>query len=244
MPRYRFPGRTTTIPAYCAPKVCKPLIEIKVCPPQPYIRDNACKPNIYDRAIIRVLSPDNGCGKKQCHLEQVKPRFVLETFHKSLILCPLNLHRFCGYDFKDGEIVAVEAEDMLCPPSQETICCVPGAISVKLFNIKRTWKLEIRHLQGIVQAAVDNNDIPYHIITEVTDLSQGDPTFAMTENVLLTSPIVIYYELVNIMGQVDAEATMVSLEGKTISATYVDYGTETPDRLGLPIVVTDYKVLN
>lgn len=288
MPRYRFPGRLTAVPAFCKPKERKPFTIIKVCPPQPYIKDFACRPNIYDRAIVRTIDPccktvalEPDCRrvckprepckdpckdpcrdpcKDPCRVccnpepkcevvceprcETVcRPRFVLETFSNSLILCPINLDRFCGYDFKEGDVVAVEAEDMSGVPCQGDICEIAGSIPVKLFNIKRTWKLEIRQLRGIVQAVVDNNGIGYHMVTEVTDLTAGDPTFRETENSLLFAPIVINYEIVNIMGQEDAEATMRNLEGKIISAVYVDYGTETSDRVGLPIVITDFTIV-
>lgn len=269
MPRYRFPGRLTTVPAYCTPKECKPFTIIKVCSPQPYIKDFACRPNIYDRAVIRVITSNTSCppttqkpycGCKssnkrhdsicceqkcgfKCEPICESPRFVLETFSDSLILCPINLDRFCGYDFKDGEVVAVEAEDMSSVNCQANICGITGAIPVKLFNIKRTWKMEIRNLRGIVQAAVDNNGQSYHMVTEVTDLTVDSVTFKETENKLLFDPIVIHYEIKNIMGQTDAQTSMTNLEGKIISATYVDYGTETRERIGLPIVITDYTIV-
>jgi hypothetical protein len=103
--------------------------------------------------------------------------------------------------------------------------------------------MEIRQLRGLVQRAVDDNGISYHMIIEVTDLTTGDPTFKQTKNSLLFDPIVIYYEIHNILGQIDAETTMQSLEGNIISATYVDYGTETKERLGMPIVITDYMTV-
>ena len=158
-----------------------------------------------------------------------RPQFVLETFTDSLILCPINLDKFCGYDFKDGDIVAVEAEDMTSVACQENICGIFEAIPVKLFNIKRTWNMEIRQLRGLVQRAVDDNGISYHMIIEVTDLTTGDPTFKQTKNSLLFDPIVIYYEIHNILGQIDAETTMQSLEGNIIiiikAETLITYST-------------------
>src|SRR2546430_7485709 len=101
--RYRFPGRMEYVPECCNKSECGPYTIIRTCPRPPYIRDDACNPNIYDRAIIRH-TPHK-------FKNRVKSKFLLETF-SNLILCPVNLHQFCGYDFKDGEIVAVEAENL------------------------------------------------------------------------------------------------------------------------------------
>lgn len=120
MNRYRYPGEIINPIRFCEKPPYNPRI-IVPCPPNPYIQHTPCRPIISDRAVVRCVIGDNCEG--ECVNEPInecsdicrppKARFVLETF-SSGILYPLNLDKFCGYDFKDGEIVAVEAEDLTC----------------------------------------------------------------------------------------------------------------------------------
>lgn len=290
--RYRFPGEIP-VPKKCRePKQCRPYITIKVCPPTPYIKDTECRPNIFDRAIVHYVPEALKC--------QYNAKFLLETF-SGMVLLPRNLDRFCGYDFKDGEVVAVEAEIMQCEKQVETCepvckpvckpkccktkccetkgcetkgcetkCCetkgcettcenecveqittttttvtdvVCGATAVKIFRILRVWKFDKKSVTGVVLPSVDSNGISYHLIQETVDLATGVPYAYLVENVLNTQTYVINYELFNIMGVNDPQQVMRNLEGKTITAQYVDYGQETADRIGIPIVVFDYVVL-
>jgi len=231
MPRYRFPGKTP-VPAICNKKPDrKPFTTIKACPKPPYIKDSICNPNIYDRALIRH-TPDS--------LKfEVKPKFLIETF-SGLILCPINLKKFCGYDFKDGEIVAVEAEDLSKVICKKDYGNFDDLIPVQLFKIKRVSPLLIHEATGIVTLEVDSNGIPYHMLTEITNPPDTKPFIKTTENILFYEPIVIRYEIYNIMNVQNPEAVMKGLEGTSITATYVDYGEETKERIGLPIVITQY----
>ena len=236
MPRYRFTGRQTGTPTYCLPKECKPFIIVKSCPAPPYIKDSPCRPNIYDRAIVRhitatTITTTTSTTTTTCNNQTFKPLFVLETF-SNLILCPVNLNQFCGYNFNDGEVVAVEAEDLSSVPNIVNPCQIdfPNSIPVTIFNIKRTWNLSIRYLTGIVSNEVDSNGVSYYMVTE----------FASSSN---NNPITIQYEIYNIMGQEDLLTTLSNLVGITISASYVDYGTETVERLGIPIVIFDYILI-
>ncbi|VBB18932.1 hypothetical protein YASMINEVIRUS_1464 [Yasminevirus sp. GU-2018] len=236
MNRYRYPG---TIPAStncCKPKECNPKI-IKVCPPAPYIQRSACRANISDRAVVRHIPPNMACS--------ATIKFALETF-SGLVLLPMNLDKFCGYDFKDGEIVAVEAEDLSSVVCKDEMCF--DAVPVKLFNIMRTWKGHIHKATGVVSVAFDpqkedgTQGDSYYMLTETTDLTLTDPYFREVNNRLLFDKIVIRYEIFNIMGEEDSAQTMADLVGKTISVTYVDYGQETRKRIGIPIVITEFSV--
>jgi hypothetical protein len=237
LPRYRFPGKQDA-PAYCdiIPE-CKPFTIIKACPPKPFVRDVACRGNVYDRGIIRMTPPDKMC--------EIKAKFVIETFHRNngnnLILYPLNLDIFCGYTnaFKDGAIVAVEAQD----ESKSCTSPIPCALPVKLFGIKRVWKWEIRSGRGSVHHAVDSNGITYYKLVETYDPTAGDPLMPLTENSLKLRSTTIDYEIYNIMDVCNLEQTLAGLVGRTIIVTYLDYGKETPERRGIPIVITEYTVV-
>jgi hypothetical protein len=254
MRRYRFPGETP-VPRHCRePKQQRPYISLKVCPPPPYIKDTECRPNIYDRAIVHFVPESQKC--------KYDAKFLLETF-SGQVLYPRNLERFCGYDFQDGEVVAIEAEIIQCekPVNDCNDKCdnrcndkcnvsfttvtdiVDGAISVKIFKILRVWKFDKKKLTGVVLPNTDLNGNNYHIIRETVNLATGTPYATLVENVLDTQSYVINYELFNIMGVNNPKQTMQNLEGKFITAEYVDYGQETADRLGIPIVVFDYVVL-
>jgi len=236
MPQYRFRGKNPD-PDFpcCFDEPCNQSTFIKPCPPTPYVRDSSCNANIYDRAIVRY-TPD----KLRC---EIKSKFVLETF-SNLILCPINLRKFCGYNFKDGEVVTVEAEDASKCKCSYDICGknFTDVTPVKIFNIKRVWPKQIRQVTGLVTLDVDNNGVQYYKLTEITDLTLIHPFFRLTENKLFFDPLVIYYEIHNIMSSHDADATLRSLEGRIITATYVDYGKETRDRSGIPIVILEYIV--
>jgi len=293
MRRYRFPGEVS-VPAKCTePKECKPYITIKVCPPVPYIKDLQCRPNIYDRAIVHHVPESLMCT--------YEAKFLLETF-SGLILIPRNLDKFCDYKFKDGEVVAVEAEiiqkkiqDLVCDTTCEPVCknvckpdcctceskcdencnyktkcevkykkvceCEPhyktkktittnyetdtveGAIPVKIFKIRRVWKFDKKTLIGMVLPNTDANGINYFIVREAVDLAIGTPFAKLVEGILDTQSYVINYELYNIMGVQNPKQIMRELEGKIIQAEYTDYGQETANRLGIPIVVFNYIVV-
>src|SRR5271169_2265411 len=116
MRRYRFPGEVAVPKSCSVPKVCRPYITIKSCPPPPYIKDKQCRPNVFDRAIVHYVPEEFKC--------KYDARFLLETF-SGPVLIPKNLDKFCGYNFKDGEVVAVEAEVIQCEEkctSSETEC--------------------------------------------------------------------------------------------------------------------------
>jgi hypothetical protein len=190
--------------------------------------------------------------------------YLLETF-RGLYLRPTNLDKFCGYDiFKDGDVVAVQAQlecvdpcdnvtttlcpsttstpcDNSCDNSCETLYC--DAIPAKIFDIKKVWKLDVKTVTGKVTVATDNNGIQYHKLTEIYDLTAGNPYFKMTENSLLFNPYIIDYDIYNIMGVDDLGAAFAYLEGKEITAQYTDYGTETKERSGIPIVITKFQVI-
>ena len=282
MPHYSFPGQTK-VPAYCCEKKpCKPFTIIEVCPPKPYIKDNACKANYYDRAIVRCPRISKHC----------KAKFLLETF-RGLYLQPTNLDNFCGYDiFKDGDVVAVQAQLECMDPCTENIITSPSnppcttdrcttnkcttinpcdpcnpckslhwnpsksfsnsycdyleycdSIPAKIFDVKKVWKLDVKTVSGKVTTAIDNNGIMYHKLTEIYNLSKGDPYFRLTENSLLFNPYIIDYDIYNIMGVCDLNETFAFLEGKEITATYTDYGTETKERSGIPIVITKFHII-
>lgn len=227
LPRYRYPG---IIPVHssCKPKEKRPFTIIRPCPPMPYISDSSCRPNIFDRAVIRYSDDTKNVG------------FFLETF-RGLILIPVNLDQFCGFNgFKDGDVVAVQAEDMSGSICDDTVC---SGIPVKILTINRTWKNLIRELDGIVSVDTDADGIMYYKVTETTDLTVNDPYFRQVRNVLLFDPIVINYEIFNILGVSDVQDTLESLLGRRIKATYVDYGKETRKRNGLPIVILNFEVL-
>ena len=228
MPIYSFPGKLD-VPAYCNnKKKCEPFTLIKSCPPKPFIKDTACKPNVYDRAIVRYVD------KCDCHDSGI----LLEAF-SGIFLDPVNIYKFCGRDiFKDGDIVAVEAEVDTCNTSAYT-----NALAVKLFTLKKVWKQEIRTATGTVSTAVDNNGITYHTLTEVYDPKGDNPYFKLTENSLLFNLYVITYDIFNIMGVSNLDETFAELEGKVISVVYTDYGTETKERSGIPIVITQYQMV-
>lgn len=231
MNRYRYPG-TIQAPSYCNNnKQCNPRI-IKVCPPAPYIQRSACRANISDRAIVRYIN--NNCTVK------CDSKFVLETFSGHVLL-PTNLDQFCGFDFKDGEIVAVEAEDLSSIMCSDDVKI--NAIPVKLFKLVRTWSGVIKELFGVVSKEVDSLGLEYYMVTETTDLTLSDPYFRMVQNRLLFDKIIIKYEIFNIMGEEDAIQTAESLIGKIIRATYVNYGKETKKRVGAPVVITDFEIV-
>lgn len=162
----------------------------------------------------------------------------------------MNLERFCGFNFKDGEVVAVQAEEISTLVDRDMIGCECGydglehAIPVNLFSIVRTWKGIIRNLHGVVSRQVDAYGQPYYIATEVSTLRHRDERyFRLVENELLFNKVVIHYEIVNIMNQFDTLKTLENLVGKRIIATYVDYGNETRFRIGAPIVITKFNIV-
>ena len=220
MPIYRFTGRQANVPKYNLPKEKKPYTEIRTCDTNSYIIDSASSPNIYDRALIRYISTN---------------QFVLDTFSK-LILYPINLDTMCGNHFKDRDIVAVEAEDV----SDKIEPIMANTIPVKIFTIKRTSKMLIHDATGIIKISTDSNGMQYYLLVEKTDLTITDPYFKLTQNKLLFNNIVINYEVVNIMGLTEP---ITNLLNKKITVSYVDYGKETKERLGLPIVIFNYKII-
>lgn len=278
MPRYRFPGKMPVPEELCRVKPWTRPVIIKPCPPPPYIEKKICNSKIYDRAIIR----------KPCDINcKLCVPFIIETF-SNLILLPTNLHNFCGYDFSEGELVAVEAEvtpsnlncryactDAECSTTEQpcttncsnvcdnicdnncddvTVCGydftttespMSNMIPVKIFNIKRIWKKLIRTVTGSVSREVDKNGIIYYMLTEVYTKDADVPFNLRFKNSLNYQPYTIQYEIVNLMN-ICAEnvgATLESLVGSTISAIYVDYGVETPERDGIPIVIANYEII-
>lgn len=246
MYRYRYPG-TIAPPDYCNHPKTPANVIIKPCPPRPYIGRSACRSNISDRAIIRyipceILECNNNHDK--CHNKCNKNKgstFVLETF-SGMFLYPMNLDRFCDYTFNDGEIVAVEAEDMSSVTCVSDLCV--DAVPVKLFKILRTWKGLIHEATGTVSLEVDSNGNEYYMLTQTNSLVTSDPYFKLVNNTLLFNTVVTHFEIFTITGQEDPLETLASLVGKTIKVTYVDYGKETRTRIGAPIVITKYTVLD
>jgi hypothetical protein len=97
MSRFRYPGIIQ--PAeFCYKKPPQP-IEVIAVQQKPYMAHDPCKPVIMDRAIVRI---------KMCNNRQV---VMFETFG-GLLLMPINFGAFVGYNFKGGEIVAIEAQYM------------------------------------------------------------------------------------------------------------------------------------
>lgn len=142
MHRYRFPGEVA-VPASCnKPKECKPYIILKVCPPIPYVKNKKCLPKVFDRAIVHCVPESLRC--------KYDAKFLLETF-SGLVLYPRNLDKFCGYDFSDGEVVAVEAEIIqckkeevkcpsFCPTEKNTKICNCGCVKKELCKCDKEEK--------------------------------------------------------------------------------------------------------
>jgi hypothetical protein len=232
LPRYRYPGEVR-VPESCCKENCRPYTVVKGVNKVPFVKDRACNPNIYDRAIVRRIPCDLKC--------EIKPKFILETFN-NLLLCPINLNKFCAYNFEDGEVVAVEAENVSGVVCKKDYCGdFDDVIPVKIFNIKRVWHKLIREIRGIVTRNLDSNGIPYYRLTEITTLPEGTGIERLSQDQLLFYPIHITYEIYNIMNVENSEETLRSLDGKIIDAVYVDYGHETRDRIGFPIVIINFR---
>jgi hypothetical protein len=229
MPSLRFPGRLEKS-STCIKKEPQPFIEIKCCPKKPFIVDVKCNPNIYDRAVVRKVPTSE--------INILRTTFVLETF-RGPILHPINADVFCGYNtLKEGDIVAVEGEDL-----SETCTSPINAIPTKLFTLRKTSKYVIHNSTGTLSIAIDKKGLQYFKFTEVFDQKLTRSTFVLTENRLKFDPIYIYYDVFNLMGVEDANATLTSLLGKNITIKYVDYGEETSDKCGAPIVIVEYTIL-
>lgn len=232
--RYRYTGRQ---PNTYVPRPQKPdkLTIIKPIYNEPYVKDRACLPNIYDRAIIRAV-PDE-------LKSAFNGDFVIETF-SNLILVPVNLSKFQGYqtNFNDGDIVAFEAEDL----SSISTCTYPiNAIPVNIFKINRSWSQLIRTVTGVVSYEQDNNGYYYYMLTETHNISSesSDPYFNLyNSNYQYDKNIYIHYEIFNIMNVIDPAQTLNNLVGKTVTVTYIDYGKETKERIGLPIVIIEHAI--
>lgn len=237
MSRYRYTGRIKSTIECNNPIECKQFTIIKPITQVPYVRDTQCNPNIYDRAIIRAI-PDE-------YKSDFDVAFIIETF-SNLILVPVNLNIFLGYttNFKDGDIVAIEAEDI----SAITTCSypIPNAIPVKLFKISRTWNQIINTSTGIVSYERDSNGKYYYMLTEKRNISleSNNPFYdQINGGYQYDKNIYIHFEIFNIMNVDDPLQVLNDLVGKTIKVKYVDYGNETRERIGLPIVIIDHTIL-
>ena len=227
--RYRYPGLIPVSDDCCKPIEPRPFKIIKPCPPKPFIKDKQCKADIFDRAIIRYVPVEMRAD--------IGTLFLLETF-RGLVLYPTNLSQHCGVDvYKDGDCVAIEAEKQ-----NKTKCGY--IIPCKIFTITKIWNLELRSMRGVVRRTVDLTCKVYYKITETYNMSQGKPFFYEIANPLLFEPINIDYEIFNIMGTGESLGSVLgSLDGRTIDCKYVDYGNETRDREGLPIVILEYGIV-
>jgi hypothetical protein len=244
MNRYRYPGKNP-VPAYCCQeKVSKPFTIIKPCPPPPQQHDEPCRGNIYDRAVIRITPDDI--------LSTVGVKFLLEIFsapvypqvHNTL-LYPINLDYFCDYDFKEGEIVAVQAEDMSSVVCAEKLGV--NAIPVKIFSISRTNKMAKRqNVVGTVSQETDSNGVQYFMLTETFNPNvNNDPYFTLIRNRLDFDTFAIRYEIYNIVGVANPKQTLMNLAASktTVLVDTVDYGRETKERVGMPIVITNLSIV-
>ena len=225
MSRFRYPG--TIDPAdFCYKEPQKPM-KIIAFQQQPHLSRNPCNPVIMDRAVVQIKTY-NG-----------KQTIMFNTFG-NLLLMPVNLEFLRGYNFKGGEIVAIEAENISNNTCSTTVNT--NAIPIKLLYIAKTWNKLIRNFNGVVTKEVDKKGTMYYMLTEVTNLTLSDPNFRDVNNSLLFSNIKIYYDIVNIMGVANVANTLESFVGRTVSGVYVDYGTEAQYRDGIPIVIIKFAI--
>lgn len=235
MQRYRFPGLVPVPKACNEKKEPKPFIIVRSCPRRPYVQDHACRANIYDRAVVRRTSdnPTPGCGIP----------FILETFRGNRLIVK-NLDRFCGYNFADGDIVAVSAEEIKNCRDDERHRFLNEehrTIDVNAFKITRVWKNEIRHARGTVIVRTDSNNQTYYAFRQVVDMTTTTPYRKTIDNPIFTQTVVIFFEIVNILGVCNAQQALSELVGVELDITYVDYGEETKERVGVPIVITSFN---
>jgi hypothetical protein len=231
MSRFRYPG-IISLSGFCTKEPQQPSMVI-ACQQQPRIAYNPCNTLIMDRAVVRINTCDGIDGIDSVYFE---------TFG-NLILIPTNFNSFCGYNFKGGEIIAIEAENVSENVSNTT-CLLPETnnLHVKILYIAKTWHKLIRNFNGIVTKNIDRNGQSYYMLTEITDLTLSDSNYKELNNSLLFRKIIIQYDIVNIMGISDVSGTLESFVGHNVSGVYVDYGTEARYRDGIPIVITEYTI--
>lgn len=239
----RFPG--LVIPNPPCKKECKvpgsecdPITKIKKCPPAPFIKRDFCRAIIFDRGVIVKPDPNGpNCFKitDKCG-RSYEVEFLIETFG-GLMLIPTNLERYCGLQvYKDNDVIAIEAED-----DSEEFCTNINALPVKIMRLSRVWKKEIRTTSGKISKVTDANSVPYYMMVEIHDQTKGDPYHYLVANTLKHPFITISYAICNVTGVGDFEAYLDNLLGRPVEIIYVDYGKETPERCGIPIVITDLR---
>lgn len=228
------PGKNGNINDCPKPRKPTKQVILKLCPKDPYLMDVSCRPNTAIRGMLREVcytvpcDPCKPCKPcipcKPCNpCENKQTGFIIELFNGEHVV-PVNIDRFCikttGYDLELVTILYENVSDHYCSPLGRP---------VRLLKISMLWKGETRTAEGIVRLApyLDINGYTYHQIIDTRNLDGS--------NVSLIP--------VHTMGVTDDYAYMTSLEGKTVSITYVDYDKETPDRCGIPVTIIDLSIV-
>jgi hypothetical protein len=203
---------------FFCPKPPKPTKQIILsCPPDRYLKDIPCRPNISTKGMLiktEYTDPCNfSCSNK-------KSGFIIETFDGECIV-PINFEEFClDKAGCDGELVAVVYEDVSDHYTS------PLGTPVRILQALKLWKGEIRTAVGKVRLApaLDSNGNKYFQILDTR------------------SSVQVTLIPIHTMGISDDFSYMMSLIGSTISITYMDYSVETSSRCGIPITILTLTV--
>lgn len=249
-------------PDICCPKIrTKQMIlfdpTFKLPPPKP------CSQKYSDLGIIRFNKyhcPNNqanqfnqhnqynslGDFKKQTNLDNqiidgflTSRKYIIESFNGDIIV-PCNENFFKGDNFTEGDVVNYYAQDFSDTYSKTS----KNYIIVDIIQINFWWKGNIRQETGKIVKLKDTNDIEYYALKAWHVIGKNKQYMKYRVDNQFLAPIEIVYEIFNVMGVNDPKLVLESLLNQDVQITYVDYGMETPERNGQPIVITKINKIN
>jgi hypothetical protein len=186
-----------------------------------------------------LLTPCQRLQLQRCGIELDDDTILLKTFNDN-ILYPTNIDDFCIDNIDSTKPLCISYKDITDEECSNEI----DTMIVKLCNVKKLHKMYIRKTRGIVSKEFDLNGEHYRLTEIFRELNVCPEKRLPIRNRLRRLPIVINYEIINILDTKNPIALLEALKGKVIEITYVDYGKETNKRLGIPIVILKHKLVN